>query len=58
MIPVYKELDNCRIVLPELQSVLRSMDISFHIVFVVAGDDGTRAYIDELGDETVSYVYE
>jgi len=44
--------------LPELQSVLRSMDISFHIVFVVAGDDGTRAYIDELGDETVSYVYE
>ena len=48
MIAVYEERDNCVSLLPELQSVLGDLGVEYHILFVIAGDDGTRAYIDRL----------
>lgn len=58
MIPVYNELDNCRVVLPELQWVLDQLAIDYHIVFVVAGDDGTQQYLDSYLSDRVSYICE
>jgi len=58
MIPVYREYDNCRLIIPELQSVLVGLDIDYHIVLVIAGDDGTREYVTELWDVRVAYIYE
>lgn len=48
LIPVYREHDNCRLIIPELQSVLDDLAVDYHILLVIAGDDGTRAYIDGL----------
>lgn len=58
MIPVYNELKNCQLLLPELQGVLDQLLVDYHIVFVIAWDDGTREYITGLLDTHVSFVYE
>lgn len=45
LIPVFRECNNCRLIIPELQSVLDDLALDYHILLVIAGDDGTREYI-------------
>jgi dolichol-phosphate mannosyltransferase len=58
MIAVYNELENCQLLLPELQSVLDQLAVDYHVIFVIAGDDGTREYLDNYPSDRVWYIYE